>query len=112
MLCNINNIDDDMLNKWYLYIIEMMLKSRLIDIIDCHNDDMINKCMQVVNLMIKECKNLLLLMHYKMTRDFLLNWIAQLLKYLIIVAILILNNIALTDVVTDMLWTVKTIKRI
>jgi len=112
MLCNINNIDDDMLNKWYLYIIEMMLKSRLIDIIDCHNDNMINKCMQVVNLMIKECKNLLLLMHYKMTRDFLLNWIAQLLKYLIIVAILILNNIALTDVVTDMLWTVKTIKRI
>jgi len=109
---NTNNVDDDMLNKWCLYMIEIMLKSRSIDIIDCHNNDMISKCVQVINSVIKECRDLLLLMHYKMTRNFLLNWVTQLLKYLIIVVILILNNVALTDVVTDMLWTAKTIKRI
>ncbi len=54
-------------------MIEMMLKLRLMNIINCHDDDMINKCVQVVNLTIKECENLLSLMHYKMTRNFLLN---------------------------------------
>ena len=47
-----------------------------------------------------------------MTRNFLLNWVAQFLKCFIIVAILIFNNVALTDVVADMLWTAETIKRI
>ena len=73
------------------------------NIIDCHDDDMINKCVQVVNSIVKECRDLLSLMHYKMTRNFLSNWVAQLLKHLVIVAILILNNVALTDVVADML---------
>jgi len=68
--------------------------------------------MQVVNLTVKECRDLLSLMHYKIKRNFLLNWVTQLLKCLAIVAILILNNVAVTDVVTDMFWTVKTIKRI
>jgi len=43
MLCNINNVDDDMLNKWYLYTIKMMLKLRLLNIINCYNDDIIDK---------------------------------------------------------------------
>ncbi len=72
-LCNINNVNDDMLNKQCLYIIEVMLKLRSVDIIDCHNDNIVNKYMQVVNLTVKEHRNLLLLMHYKMTRNFLLN---------------------------------------
>ncbi len=54
-------------------MIEVTLKSRLMNIIDCHDDDMINKHMQVVNLTVKECEDLLLLAHHKMTRDFLLN---------------------------------------
>jgi len=54
-------------------MIKTTLKLRLIDIIDCHNDDMINKCMQVINSTVKEHKDLLLLMHHKMTRNFLLN---------------------------------------
>ncbi len=54
-------------------MIEMMLKSRLMNIIDYYNDDIINKCVQVINLTIKECENLLSLIHYKMTRNFLLN---------------------------------------
>ncbi len=54
-------------------MIKTMLKSRLTDIIDCHNDDMINKYVQVVNLIVKECEDLLLLMYHKMTRNFLLN---------------------------------------
>jgi len=41
---NTNNVDDDMLNKQCLYMIEMTLKSRLMNIIDYYNDDMINKC--------------------------------------------------------------------
>ena len=112
MLYNTNNVDDDMLNKWCLYMIEMMLKLRLMNIINCHDDDMINKCVQVVNLTIKECENLLSLMHYKMTRNFLLNWVAQLSEHLVIIAILIFNNVALTDVVADMLETAKTTERI
>jgi len=103
MLCNINDVDDDMLNKWCLYTIEMTLKLRLTDIIDCHDDNIINKYIQVINLTVKECRDLLLLMCYKIIRDFLLNWVTQLLKHLVIVTILILNNVALTDVVTDML---------
>ncbi len=51
----------------------MMLKSRLINIIDCHSDDMIDKHMQVINSVIKECRDLLSLMHYKITRNFLSN---------------------------------------
>ena len=51
----------------------MMLKSRLMNIINCHDDDMINKYIQVINSAVKECRNLLLLMHYKMIRNFLLN---------------------------------------
>ncbi len=112
MLCNTNNEDDDMLSKWCLYMIKMMLKSRLTDIIDCHDDNMINKCVQVINSAIKECEDLLLLMHYKMTMNFLLNWVAQLSECLAIVVILILNNVTVTDVVADMLWIVKTIERI
>ncbi len=76
MLYNINNVDDDILNKWYLYIIKIMLKLRSVNIINCYNDDMINKCMQVINLTVKEFRDLLSLMHYKMTRNFLLNWVA------------------------------------
>ena len=89
-----------------------MLKSRLMNIINCHDDDMINKYIQVINSAVKECRNLLLLMHYKMIRNFLLNWVAQLLKHLIIIVILIFNNVALTNVVVDMLWTAKITERI
>ncbi len=112
MLCNINNVDDDMFNKWYLYMIKIMLKSRLMNIIDCHNDNIINKCVQIVNSAVKECENLLLLIHYKMTRNFLLNWVAQLSECLIIVVILIFNNVTSVNVVTDMFWTAKTTERI
>jgi len=73
MSYNISNIDSDTLNKQYLYIIEVILKLRLMNIIDCYDDDIINKCIQVVNLTVKECENLLSLIHYKMTRNFLLN---------------------------------------
>ncbi len=109
---NMNDVDDDILNKWCLYIIKMMLKSRLIDIIDCYDDDIINKYIQVVNLTIKECRDLLSLMHYKIIRNFLSNWITQLSEYLAIVVILIFNNVALANVVTDMFWTAKTTERI
>ncbi len=51
----------------------MMLKLRLMNIIDYYNDDIINKYVQIVNSAVKECKNLLLLMCHKMTRNFLLN---------------------------------------
>ncbi len=44
ILCNINNVNDDILNKQCLYTIKMTLKSKLMNIIDCHDDDMINKC--------------------------------------------------------------------
>jgi len=54
-------------------MIETMLKSRLIDIIDCHDNDMIDKYMQIINLTVKEHRDLLSLMHYKMTRNFLSN---------------------------------------
>ncbi len=76
MLCNTSNVDDDIFNKWCLYIIKMMLKLKLMNIIDCHDDDIINKHVQIINSAVKECKDLLLLMHYKMTRNFLLNWVA------------------------------------
>ncbi len=89
-----------------------MLKSRLINIINCYDDDMIDKYVQVINSVIKKCRDLLLLMHHKIIRNFLLNWVAQLLKHLVIVIILIFNNIVLIDVVADMLWIVKTTKRI
>jgi len=112
MLHNINNIDDDTLNKWCLHIMKMTLKLKLTDIIDCYNDNIINKCIQVVNSAVKECRDLLLLMHYKIIRNFLLNWVIQLLKYLAIITILILNNVVLTNVVADMFWTVKTTERI
>ena len=90
----------------------MTLKLRLTDIISYHDDNIINKCIQVINLTVKECKNLLLLMHHKITRNFLSNWVTQLLKCLVIIIILILNNVVLTDVVADMLETVKTTERI
>jgi len=51
----------------------MTLKLRLTDIIDCYNDDMIDKYVQIINLTVKECRDLLLLMHHKMKRNFLLN---------------------------------------
>ncbi len=51
----------------------MMLKLRLMNIIDCHDDNMIDKYVKIINSMIKECEDLLSLMHYKMTRNFLLN---------------------------------------
>jgi len=73
MLCNINNVNDDILNKQCLYMIEITLKSRLMNIINCYNDDIINKYIQIINSAIKECEDLLLLMHYKITRNFLLN---------------------------------------
>jgi len=73
MSYNTSNIDDDMFNKQYLHIIKIILKSRLMNIIDCYNNDIINKYIQVINSAIKECRDLLLLMHYKMTRNFLLN---------------------------------------
>ncbi len=73
---------------------------------------MIDKYVQVINSIIKECRDLLLLMCHKIIRNFLLNWVVQLLKCFIIVAILILNNVAVTNVVADMFWTVKTTERI
>jgi len=73
MLSNTNNVDDDMFNKQYLHIIKMTLKLRLMNIIDCHDDNIINKCIQVINSAVKECRDLLSLMHYKITRNFLLN---------------------------------------
>ncbi len=73
MLCNTNNIDNDILNKWYLHTIKMTLKLKLTDIINYHDDNIINKHIQIVNLTVKEHKDLLSLMHYKMTRNFLLN---------------------------------------
>jgi len=82
------------------------------NIISCYDDNIINKYVQVVNSTVKECRDLLSLMHYKIIRNFLLNWVAQLLKHLVIIIILIFNNIALTDVVVDMLKTVKIIERI
>ncbi len=112
MFCNTNDVDDDILNKWCLYIIKMMLKWRSADIINCYDDDIINKYVQVVNLAVKECRDLLSLMHYKIIRNFLLNWVAQFLKYLVIVTILILNNVALINVVADMFWTAETTERI
>jgi len=54
-------------------MIKMMLKSRLMNIINCHDDNIINKYVQVINSAIKECENLLSLIYYKMTRDFLSN---------------------------------------
>ena len=54
-------------------MIKTTLKLRLMNIIDCHNDDIINKYIQIVNSAIKECKDLLSLMCYKITRNFLLN---------------------------------------
>jgi hypothetical protein len=112
MSYNINNVDDNTLNKQCLHIIEITLKSRSVDIIDCHNDNIINKYIQIINSTVKECRDLLLLMYCKIIRNFLLNWIAQLLKYLAIVTILILNNVAAANVVTDMFWTAKTTERI
>ncbi len=112
MLSNTNNVDDDMLNEWHLHTIKVMLKLRLMNIIDCHSDNMISKYMQVVNSAVKEHRDLLSLMHYKMTRNFLSNWITQLSEHLAIVTILILNNVALTDVVADMFWTAETTERI
>jgi len=73
MSYNINNVDDDMLNKQCLYIIKMMLKLRLMNIINCYDDNIINKHIQVINSAVKECKNLLLLIHYKIIRNFLSN---------------------------------------
>ncbi len=89
-----------------------MLKSRLTDIIDCYDDDMINKHMQIINLTVKECEDLLSLIHYKITRNFLSNWVTQLSECLAIVIILIFNNVALTNVVADMFWTAETTERI
>ncbi len=43
MLCNMNNVDDDTLNKQCLHIIKTTLKSRLMNIISCYNDDIVNK---------------------------------------------------------------------
>ncbi len=73
---------------------------------------MINKCIQVINSAVKECENLLLLIHYKIIRNFLLNWVAQLSEHLAIIIILIFNNVILANVVTDMLWTAKITERI
>jgi len=73
MFHNISDVDSDIFNKQCLHIIKMTLKLRLTDIIDYYDDDIINKCIQVVNSTVKECKNLLSLMHHKMTRNFLLN---------------------------------------
>ncbi len=106
-LCNTNNVNDDILNKWCLYTIKTTLKLKLTDIINCYDDNIVNKCIQVINSAIKEHKNLLSLMHYKMTKNFLLNWVIQLLKHLVIVTILIFNNVISINVVADMLWTAK-----
>jgi len=73
---------------------------------------MINKYIQVINSAVKECENLLLLIHYKIIRNFLLNWVAQLSEHLAIIIILIFNNVILANVVTDMLWTAKITERI
>ncbi len=73
MSYNISDVDSDILDKQHLHIIEMTLKLKLIDIISCHNDDIINKCIQIINSAIKECRDLLLLMHHKIKRNFLLN---------------------------------------
>ncbi len=54
----------------------MMLKLRLTDIIDCYDDNIIDKYVQVINSVIKECRDLLSLIHYKITRNFLSNWVA------------------------------------
>ncbi len=40
---NTNNVNDDILNKQCLYTIKIMLKLRSADIIDCYDDDIINK---------------------------------------------------------------------
>jgi len=56
-----------------LHIIKTILKLRSVDIIDCYDDDIINKYMQVINLTVIECRDLLSLMHYKIIRNFLLN---------------------------------------
>ncbi len=82
------------------------------NIIDCYDDNMIDKYVQIINSVIKECEDLLLLIHYKITRNFLLNWVTQLLKHLTIIAILILNNVASADVVTDMLEIAEITERI
>ncbi len=42
---NTNNVDSNMLNKWHLHIIKIILKFRLADIIDCYNDNIIDKYM-------------------------------------------------------------------
>ncbi len=89
-----------------------MLKLKLADIIDCYDDNIIDKYIQIINSTVKEHEDLLLLMHYKITRNFLLNWVTQLLKYLIIVVILIFNNVTSVNVVADMLETAKTTERI
>ncbi len=73
MLCNTFNVNNDTLNKQCLHTIKMTLKSKLMNIIDCHDDDMINKCIQVINLTVKECRDLLSLIHYKIIRNFLSN---------------------------------------
>jgi len=54
-------------------MIKMTLKSRSVNIIDCHDDNMIDKYVQVINSAVKECEDLLLLVHYKMIRNFLSN---------------------------------------
>jgi len=36
-----------------------MMKSRLMNIIDCHDDNIINKYMQVINSAVKEHRDLL-----------------------------------------------------
>jgi len=89
-----------------------MLKLKLADIIDCYDDNIIDKYIQIINSTVKEHEDLLLLMHYKITRNFLLNWVTQLLKHLIIVVILIFNNVTSVNVVADMLETAKTTERI
>ncbi len=40
---NINDVNNDTLNKWCLYTIEMILKLRSADIINCHNNNIIDK---------------------------------------------------------------------
>jgi len=40
---NISDVDSDIFNKWCLYIIKMTLKLRLTDIINCYDDNIINK---------------------------------------------------------------------
>ncbi len=51
----------------------MILKLKSMNIIDCYNDDIINKYIQVVNSAVKECRDLLSLMCHKIIRNFLLN---------------------------------------